>query len=117
MPDGSLFLDEDVRLLLAEVLRSRGYHANHVIEVKRTGKSDAEQLAYAVKNEMAVLTHNIRDYVVLHKAYQAAGKTHLGIIVSEQLPINDLLKRTLKCLSANSKESLSNSLIWLQEYR
>lgn len=117
MPECSLFLDEDVRFLLAEVLRSRGYHATHVLEVKRTGKSDAEQLAYAVNNEMAVLTHNIRDYVVLHKAYQTAGKTHFGIIVSEQRPINDLLKRTLKCLSANTKESLTNSLIWLQEYR
>ena len=117
MPEGSLFLDEDVRVLLAEVLRSRGYHATHVLEVKRTGKSDAEQLAYAAKNGMAVLTHNIRDYVVLHKAYQAAGKNHSGIIVSEQLPLNYLLKRTLKCLSTNSKKSLNNSLIWLQEYR
>ena len=117
MPEGSLFLDEDVRVLLAEVLRSRGYHATHVLEVKRTGKSDAVQLAYAAKNGMAVLTHNIRDYVVLHKAYQAAWKNHSGIIVSEQIPFNDLLKRILKCLSANSKESLNNSLIWLQEYR
>ena len=117
MPEGSLFLDEDVRVLLAEVLRSRGYQATHVLEVKRTGKSDAEQLAYAAKNEMAVLTHNIRDYVVLHKAYQAAGKNHSGIIVSGQIPFNDLLKRILKCLSINSKESLNNSLIWLQEYK
>jgi len=117
MPESSLFLDEDVRVLLAEVLRGRGYQATHVLEVKRTGKSDAEQLAYAAKNGMAVLTHNIRDYVVLHKAYQAAGKNHSGIIVSEQVPVNELLKRTLKCLSANSKESLNNSLIWLQEYR
>jgi len=117
MAGPSLYLDEDVRVLLAEVLRSRGYQATHVLEVKRTGKSDAEQLAYAAKNGMAVLTHNIRDYVVLHKAYQAAGKNHFGIIVSEQVPFNDLLKRTLKCLSANSKESLSNSLIWLQDYK
>jgi len=117
MAETSLFLDEDVRVLLAEVLRSRGYLATHVIEVKRTGKSDAEQLAYAVKNGMAVLTHNVRDFIVLHKAFQTAGKNHFGIIVSEQIPFNDLLKRTLKCLSANSKESLINSLIWLQEYK
>ncbi|MBI5640161.1 MAG: DUF5615 family PIN-like protein [Nitrospirae bacterium] len=117
MPEGSLFLDEDVRVLLAEVLRSRGYHATHVLEVNRTGKSDSEQLAYAAKNGMAVLTHNIRDYVVLHKGYQTAGKNHFGIIVSEQIPLSELLKRILKCLSANSKESLSNRLIWLQDYR
>jgi predicted nuclease of predicted toxin-antitoxin system len=113
----SLYLDEDVRVLLAEVLRSRGYNATHVLEEGRTGKSDAEQLAYAVKHEMSVLTHNIRDYIVLHKSYQAVGKNHFGIIVSGQISFNDLLRRTLKCLSSNSKESLKNGLIWLQDYR
>jgi predicted nuclease of predicted toxin-antitoxin system len=61
MSEISLYLDEDVRVLLAEVLRSRGYHATHVLDVKRTGRSDAEQLAHAAKNGMAILTH-IRDY-------------------------------------------------------
>jgi predicted nuclease of predicted toxin-antitoxin system len=51
----SLYLDEGVRVLLAEVLRSRGYNASHVLEVKRTGRSDAEQLAYAVEHGMAGL--------------------------------------------------------------
>ena len=113
----SLFLDEDVRVLLAEVLRSRGYTATHVLEAERTGISDSEQLAYAAEHKMAILTHNIRDYVVLHKSYQARGKSHFGIIVSEQIPFNDLLRRTLKCLSSNSGESLINTLIWLQDYR
>ena len=117
MSDISLFLDEDVRVLLAEVLRSRGYHATHVLEVKRTGKSDADQLAYAADNEMALLTHNIKDFAVLYASYQATGKSHSGIIISGQIPFNDLLKRTLKCLSANSKESLKNQLIWLQMYK
>lgn len=40
MSDVSLYLDEDVRVLLAEVLRNRGYNASHVLEVGRTGKSD-----------------------------------------------------------------------------
>jgi predicted nuclease of predicted toxin-antitoxin system len=117
MAGPSLYLDEDVRVLLAEVLRSRGYQATHVLEVKRTGKSDAEQLAYAAKNGMAILTHNIRDYVILDKSYQTAGKNHFGIIISGQIPFNELLRRTLKCLSSNSKESLKNRLIWLQDYR
>ncbi|MEZ6175466.1 MAG: hypothetical protein R3B66_06350 [Candidatus Scalinduaceae bacterium] len=36
-----LYLDEDVRLLLAEVLRQRGYDTIHAVEVKRHGKSDS----------------------------------------------------------------------------
>jgi len=60
MSEISLYLDEDVRVLLAEILRNRGYHAYHVLEVERTGKSDSEQFAYAIRNKMAILTHNIK---------------------------------------------------------
>jgi predicted nuclease of predicted toxin-antitoxin system len=61
----TLLLDEDVRPLLAEILRQRGYDAVHVLEVSRGGKSDLEQLAYAVSQGRAMLTHNIRDYLLL----------------------------------------------------
>lgn len=44
MSDISLYLDEDVRVLLSEVLKSRGYNAVHVLEVGRSGKSDSENL-------------------------------------------------------------------------
>jgi len=42
-----LLLDEDVRPLLAEVLRARGFDVIHVLETGRAGKPDAEQLEYA----------------------------------------------------------------------
>ena len=42
-----LLLDEDVRPLLADILRQRGYDAVHVLELKRTGKSDIDQLEFA----------------------------------------------------------------------
>ena len=38
----TLLLDEDVRPLLAEILRQRGYDAIQVLEVSRGGKSDPE---------------------------------------------------------------------------
>ena len=117
MSDISLYLDEDVRVLLAEVLRSRGYIASHVLEFRREGRSDEEQLAYAVKHKMAILTHNIRDFRILSESYTAQGKKHFGIIVSEQIPFNELLKRTLKFLSSNKQDSIKNSLIWLQDYK
>jgi predicted nuclease of predicted toxin-antitoxin system len=65
----SLFLDEDVRVLLGRVLRERGFDVYHVIERDRNGKSDSEQLFYATKQKRAILTHNIRDYIKLAKTY------------------------------------------------
>jgi hypothetical protein len=58
-----LLLDEDVRVLLAEVLRERRFDALHVLEIARGGLSDFEQLAYAADQGRAFLTHNIHDYV------------------------------------------------------
>jgi predicted nuclease of predicted toxin-antitoxin system len=117
MPAVSLYLDEDVRVLLAEVLRNRGYNATHALEAGRGGKSDEEQLAYAAKHKKAVLTHNIRDFAVLFKAYEAQGKNHSGIIVSEQLSFNELLRRVLRLLSSHSSDALLNKLVWLSDFK
>lgn len=117
MSDISLYLDEDVRVLLAEVLRSRGYKVSHVLEIGRTGKSDSEQLVYAVSHKMAILTHNISDFTKLSKSYSLERKKHFGIIVSGQIPFSELLRRTLKFLSSNTTESIKNRVVWLQDYK
>lgn len=54
----SLLLDEDVRPLIAEILRERGYDVIHVFEFDRGGRSDSEQLGFAVTEKRAILTHN-----------------------------------------------------------
>ncbi|MEE8190940.1 MAG: DUF5615 family PIN-like protein [Candidatus Scalindua sediminis] len=113
----SLFLDEDVRVLLGRVLRERGFDVYHVLERGRKGKSDREQLAYAIKHKRAILTHNIRDYIKLAKSYQEQDKHHYGIIVSHHLQFRELLKRTLKFLSSHSKDDLKNRFIWLHDYK
>lgn len=93
-----LLLDEDVRPLLAETLRQRGFDARHVAELKRSGFSDAEQLDFAVKQRRALLTHNIRDFLLLDREYRRRKGTHYGILVSDQVPFRELLRRTLRCL-------------------
>ncbi len=112
-----LYLDEDVRSLLAEVLRQRGYDALHAIEAKMESKSDPEQLAYAINHQRAILTHNIKHYIQMAKEYAYKGRKHHGIIVSDQVEFKELLKRTLKCLYAHSKEDMENQFIWLHNYK
>ena len=65
----TLLLDEDVRPILGEILRQRGYDAVHVLDAGRTGQSDAEQLAYAVSQRRTILTHNIRHFRLLNQRY------------------------------------------------
>ena len=103
MPAPALLVDEDVRVMIAEILRQRGYVATHVLEIGREGKSDADQLEYAVKEDRAILTHNIPDYLVLDELYRARQLEHAGIAVSDQLPLRELLRRTLRFLSCVAK--------------
>jgi len=103
-----IYLDEDVRPLLAEVLRSRGYDAVSCVERGFFGLSDKEQLNIAIKERRAILTHNIKDFVQLHKKLEGA---HFGIILSDQIPFSVLLRRTLKFLAITSSEYVKGRLI------
>jgi predicted nuclease of predicted toxin-antitoxin system len=112
-----LLLDEDVRPLLAEVLRGRGFDAIHVLEVGRAGKSDSDQLEYAVAESRTVFTHNIRDFLLLDRDLRAKRRSHHGIIASDQIQFRELLRRTLRCLSRLDAEALADRFVWLQDFK
>ncbi|CAN5657090.1 hypothetical protein BH18PSE1_BH18PSE1_06330 [soil metagenome] len=82
-----LLLDEDARVVLADILRQRGYDAIHVLEIGRAGRSDLEQFTYAVSQERALLTHNIRDFLAIDDRYRTEGHEHFGIIVSDHCSV------------------------------
>ena len=83
----------------------------------RGGLSDPEQLAFAVKQRRAFLTHNIRDFVLLEREYRAKGQTHYGILVCDQVPFRELLRRTLRCLDRKSEAAIRNQVVWLQDFK
>jgi predicted nuclease of predicted toxin-antitoxin system len=115
MANISLLLDEDVRVTIGAILRQRGYDVIHVLEADRTGKTDPEQLAYAVSQQRAILTHNIRHFILLNKQYHEEGKEHFGILLSDQVPLRELLRRTLRFLSRRTAEDVKNNALWLND--
>ena len=64
-----VYLDEDVDVLVATLLNSRGFEATTVRQEGQLGKTDAEQLEYAIGKEAAILTHNRIDFEMLAKEY------------------------------------------------
>jgi predicted nuclease of predicted toxin-antitoxin system len=106
-------LDEDVRSALAEILRQRGYDAVHVLESERTGKTDAEQLEYAISQQRAILTRNIKDFTRLDRQHRDNGKEHFGILLSDQVPLRELLRRSLRFLGRRTEEEVKNNIFWL----
>lgn len=108
-----LYLDEDVRSLLAEVLRQRGYDAVSAIEKGFIGLSDEEQILHATNQGRALLTHNIKDFVKLHQKFSTQ---HCGIILSDQITFKILLRRVLKFLSTSKQDRVKGDLIWLGDF-
>lgn len=108
-----ILLDEDVWVGLAGALREAGYDAVSVNEINRKGSSDAEQVAFAVSEHRAILTHNIRDFSLLAQVYAEGGVDHFGIIVAAQFNKGILIRRTLSLLDSLTPELLRNTLRYI----
>jgi uncharacterized protein with PIN domain len=111
-----LYLNEDVHIRLAKALRQRGFDAITTVEAGMLGTPDEEQLALAVSQGRAILTFNRGDYARLHKQYAEHGWGHRGIIVSEQYPIGELLRRVLNLLMSLSADDMRNRLEYLSQW-
>jgi predicted nuclease of predicted toxin-antitoxin system len=108
-----LFLDEDVHSGLAHALRRRGYDAIHAQELYRKGRSDSDQLLFAIQQERCLFTFNVKDFVILHNQHVKSQQKHWGIIVSKQLPFRETMSRLLCVLQRTAKETMKNHLEFL----
>lgn len=102
-----IYLDEDVRPLLAKVLKKRGYDIISACDIGCIGLSDEEQLLCATKEERAILTHNVKDFSKLHKKYY---RQHFGILLSDQVPFKNLLRRVSKFLTHTPLENVKGQI-------
>jgi hypothetical protein len=77
-----LFADEDFPRPTVAALRALGHDVVTVAELGRQGLPDAAQLSYATADDRAVLTHNRRHFLQLHRRSAA----HAGIVVCTRDP-------------------------------
>jgi len=113
----SIYTDEDIHGQVAAQLRRRGIDALSTPEAGNLELSDEEQLDFAIRNELAILSFNRRDFCRMHAEYLTSGRKHCGIIVSTQLPIGEVVKRCLRLLSALTAEEMVNRLEFLSNWR
>ncbi|MBA4121234.1 MAG: DUF5615 family PIN-like protein [Acidobacteria bacterium] len=108
-----VYLDEDVNVLIAELVRLQKFKSLTASEVGRKGKTDAEQLEYAAQNGYAILTHNRIDYEELARDYFAKDKTHREIIIAVRRPIHEIAERLLKVLNDFTADEMTNQIIYI----
>ena len=103
-----LYTDEDVDILVADLLRGRGFDILTTREAQQLGRNDADQLAYATVAQRAFVTHNRADFEALGQAYLALGQTHYGIIIAVRRPPYQIAERLLRILNVVTADELIN---------
>ncbi|MGH7174162.1 MAG: DUF5615 family PIN-like protein [Gemmataceae bacterium] len=115
-----VYFDRHIMSRLAVDLRGCGYDVLRTEEAGKDTATDAEQLAFATAENRTILTFNIRDFAPLHEAWQAARRSHAGIIVSQQLGSREyglLLQRMLRLLNHFSAEEMRANLVHLEQFK
>jgi hypothetical protein len=108
-----LYLDEDVDVLIARLVRARGFEATTTQEAGQVGSGDEPQLAFAASRQLAMLTHNRMDYEALAERFFAAGREHCGIIIAARRPPYEIARRLLRILNAVTADEMENQLLYI----
>ncbi len=108
-----VYLDEDVDVLIAQLLRTRGFAATTAQVAGLLGRADVEQLDYAAQHAMAVLTHNRVHFEALAEAWFREGKTHFGIIIAARHPAHEIVGRLLPILNQITADKMQNNLVYI----
>jgi hypothetical protein len=109
----SAYLDEDVSVLIAELLRSRGFAAVTALDSGQLHKTDAEQLSYATDHGLTLLTHNRTHFEELAKQYFETGRSHCGIIIAVRRLPHEILRRLLVILNEISADEMENRVVYI----
>ena len=115
----SLYLDENTRSFgLYTALQNKGVDVTTVLEAGLMGRSDEEQLEWATTQGRAVCSFNRRDFFRLHTEYLTQGRTHAGIILSQQqqYSIGEQTRRLLNLIATKSAEEMQDQVEFLSAW-
>ena len=113
----SLYLDEDVDVALATALRRRGIDVLTTQEAGNVQQKDEDQLTFATQAGGVFFTHNRGDFALLHKRIIQEGRSHAGLILSDQLSLGTLLRRLSRLCFHLTQEEMASRLEFLGTWR
>lgn len=108
-----LYLDEDVDVLIADLIRARGFSATTTVEVGQRHNNDDAQLAYAIANDKTFVTHNRADFEDRAQRYFAAGHSHPGIIIAVRRSPYEIAQRLLIILNNVSADEIRDQVRYI----
>ncbi len=109
----TLYLDEDVSVLVATLLAARGLDVTTAREQQMLGKADDEQLVYAESLGRCLLTHNRVDFELLHAECVTGGRQHSGIIIATRTSAYTIAGRVATLLDTLTADEIAGQLLYV----
>ncbi len=109
----SLYLDEDLDVVIAGILKSRGFSTITTLEAEQVRNTDDKQLTYATEQQLVLLTHNRKHFEKLARDWYTAGRKHHGIIIAVRRQPNEIASRVLVLLNELSAEDFEDRVVYI----
>jgi predicted nuclease of predicted toxin-antitoxin system len=108
-----VYLDENVDIRLAARLRHRVFCATTAHAVGLLRANDPTQLLYAASHGYCLITHNRRDFELLHQHFLMSNQMHSGIIIASSRDIYALTDRLIFILNRFTADEVENQLLYV----
>ncbi|GAB4463637.1 MAG: hypothetical protein Kow0070_24460 [Anaerolineales bacterium] len=108
-----LYFDEDVSAGVVENLRTRGFDVLSARDAGTLGRSDDEQMLYAVSQRRAIVTHNRVDFEKQHRKFLEGGLKHYGVIIAKRRRDTEEVAKLLELLDSVAAEEMQNQLRYI----
>lgn len=109
----SLYLDEDVNILAADLLRAKGFDAVTARDAGQLRATDAEQFAYAISQARRLITHNRTDFEEFVQSYFDSGQMHYGAIFAVRRSPQEIAQRLLSILNQVTFDEMKNQVRYI----
>lgn len=108
-----IYLDEDVDVLVARLVRARGFEAATTVESGNLGRTDVEQLEHAASQGLVLVTHNRVDFENLAREWLAAGRSHAGMVIAVRRPTYEIARRLLTILNHVTADEMRDQIRYI----
>jgi hypothetical protein len=104
-----VYVDSDVSTHHAGILIAHGHSARTARDEDRESARDPEQLLLAAQRGWVLITHNKKDFRLLHDAWQdwsvawRVARNHSGIFILEQVPVTVFAPAVLALLDSGAQ--------------
>ena len=110
----ALYLDEDMDVLIAAILRNKGFNVQTARDAGMLERDDADHFAYAAERELVMVTHNREDFKRLFEQYALEERPHSGVVTALRRSPNQVADLLIsEVLNRYTKDEMRDRLLFV----